>query len=350
MAKKMQYRAKEHKHEAGHYDDIFDSTAYRKLCHRHVHVDHQPLLHNYFEDDCDTALGLSTDSFAPHKQWKKSAWPLILFNYNLHPDIHFLLKNILSLGVIPGPKKPHNIESFLWPLLEEFSLLSHGVRAYDVLNNVIFSLQAYLIAVFGNILAVSMLMHMKGHNAKSLCRMCSILGVVGPNDPRTSYVPLNREWIDGSDEIGVYDPYNLPMYLLTRFHVHIDSDFILCPPKAPSLQTHLSAGLTTSICAALVTQFNTEPHVPGQKKKKIPIGVVREHFRSARVEVWGCFHQVDSEEGETIRASCVGGTAQEDSRDTTFIRVKYEAYIDIHARMVNRREKLILREFYSQLE
>ncbi|KAF5364426.1 hypothetical protein D9758_010711 [Tetrapyrgos nigripes] len=124
-------------------------------------------------------------------------------------------------------------------------------------------------------------------------------------------------------------------------------DYLLCPPKAQSPDGHLSAGLVTSICAALVTRLNTE-HTPGQKKKRIPIGVVRQHFKSAHVEIWGCVRQVDSEEGETIRASCVGGIAQEDSRDATFIR--YQAYVDLHARMNNRRQKLVLQDFYGQLE
>ncbi|KAF5334001.1 hypothetical protein D9758_017532 [Tetrapyrgos nigripes] len=140
MAKKMQYQAREHKHKASHLNNIFDGATYQKLHHRHVHVDHLPLLHKYFEDKRNCALGLSTDGFAPHKHRKKTAWPLIIFNYNLPPDIRFHIKHILSLGVIPGPKKPHDIDSFLWPLLEELSLLAHGVCAYDVLNNVIFSL------------------------------------------------------------------------------------------------------------------------------------------------------------------------------------------------------------------
>ncbi|KAF5349012.1 hypothetical protein D9758_012678 [Tetrapyrgos nigripes] len=607
MVEKMQYRAREHKHKAGHLNDIFDGTTYRKLHRRHVHINHTPLPHKYFEDERDCALGLSTDGFAPHKCRKKTAWPLIIFNYNLPPDICFHVEHILSLGVIPGPKKPHDIDSFLWPLLEELSLLARGVCAYDVLNNVIFSLRAYLIAVFGDIPAVSMLMHMKGHNAKSPCRMCSISGVAGP-DSRTYYVPLNRKWNIGDDDgnniIQAYDPHSLPMHthadllaqaaevqaatsnmqaerlsraygikeipalsflnslifptsfpydfmhliwenLVKNLILHWTSDFkgldegsesytlgkavweaigsetaasgatipsafaemwsfwtmylgpvllhkclgkkyydhflllvklltkclqfeitteevneirmgfiewiqkyekyyyqysagrvsacpltihallhiansievmgplwcywafpmerycgslqpairsrhypyrsldryvletaqlsqiklrynvceelklgpskvnqpqgssvlksdsaiILCPPKAQSKQDHLSAGLVTAVCAALVTRFDS---------RNITIRVVRKHFQSAHVEVWGCIRQVDSEEGETIRASHVGGIASEDSRDATF--VQYEAYVDLHARKKNHRRKMVLQQFYGQLE
>ncbi len=39
------------------------------------------------------------------------------------------LDNILSLGVIPRPKKPADIDSFLWPLIQELLKLSEGVQA-----------------------------------------------------------------------------------------------------------------------------------------------------------------------------------------------------------------------------
>jgi len=38
---------------------------------------------------------------------------LIIFNYNLPPDVRFHINNILALGVIPGPKKPIDADSFL---------------------------------------------------------------------------------------------------------------------------------------------------------------------------------------------------------------------------------------------
>ena len=44
-----------------------------------------------------------------------------------------------------------------------------GVSAYDTLSRHLFALHAYLIAGFGNIPAVSMLMHMKGHNGLCPC-------------------------------------------------------------------------------------------------------------------------------------------------------------------------------------
>ncbi len=213
MAKQMHYRS-EHEHTPGIVTDIFDGSQYRNLCMRKIHINGTAFARRYFEDLRDIALSLSTDGFAPHKHHKSTAWPLILFNYNLPPDVCFHLDNILSLGVIPGPKKPADIDSFLWPLIQELLKLSEGVRAFDALepdvDRAIFSLCAFLIVVFGDILAVSMLMHMKGHNGISLCHMCKIVGLRIPNSNATThYVPHDRshhpDVLCKSDAIKVYD-------------------------------------------------------------------------------------------------------------------------------------------------
>jgi hypothetical protein len=125
--------------------------------------------------------------------------------------------NILSFGVIPSPKKPIDIDSFLWPAIVEFLKLAHGVQAFDGISLEYFLLRAYLIVVFGDIPAVSMLMHMKGHNALCPCRMCRILGVrvPGTRGPSSYYIPLERsshpKVILDHSTIKKYDPRHLPM-------------------------------------------------------------------------------------------------------------------------------------------
>jgi len=60
----------------------------------------------YFSDKHDIALGLSMDGFAPFKRRDKTCWPLILFNYNLHPEICFPKQYCIHVATVPGPKKP----------------------------------------------------------------------------------------------------------------------------------------------------------------------------------------------------------------------------------------------------
>ena len=88
------------------------------------------------------ALGLSTDGFAPFKRQKHTCWPLILFNYNLPQEIWFLIQHIICIGVIPGPRKPKDFNSFLWLLVEGLLKLSSGVQAFDVTTETMFALQA----------------------------------------------------------------------------------------------------------------------------------------------------------------------------------------------------------------
>ncbi len=162
------------------------------LKEQHVVVEGKQLPHKYFDDCRDIAMGLSTDGFAPHRQRKKTAWPIILFNYNLPPEIHFHLEHILPLGVILGPKKPVDFNLFLWPVIQEFLRLAIGVHAFNSLSDTFFALRAYLILVFGDIPAMSMVMWMKGHNGFAPCGMCHIHGVRIPGSHQpTHYVPLD---------------------------------------------------------------------------------------------------------------------------------------------------------------
>jgi hypothetical protein len=121
---------------------------------------------------------------------------------------------MLSLGIIPGPKKPIDADSFLWPFVQELFRLMYGVRAYDTLSSKLFSLRAYLILAFGDIPAISMIICMKGHNGFSPCHMCDITGLRIPNSRATThYVPLSRTghpYLRAGD-IQVYDPKNLPL-------------------------------------------------------------------------------------------------------------------------------------------
>jgi hypothetical protein len=214
MAKDMGYRANVHAHTPGVTTDVFDGANYRHLRTQRVKLDGKVYDHKYFADNRDIALGLSTDGFAPFKRRKNTAWPLVIFNYNLPPEIRFHINNILALGVIPGPKKPVDLDSFLWPLLRELLRLATGVRAFDSLTSKLFSLRAYLILVFGDIPAMSMIMRMKGHNGLSPCRMCEITGLRVPGTSATThYVPLDRTNYPHThaEATRVYDAEHLPL-------------------------------------------------------------------------------------------------------------------------------------------
>ena len=210
-AEKLDYR---HKYcearDMENVTDVFDGTLYRELCEQEVTANGKTFPHRYFSDHRDIALGLSLDGFAPFKRRSNSAWPIILFNYNLPPDLRTHLDHILCYGIIPGPKSVKDVDSFLIPLYDELAQLSEGVDgALDLTAEEFFILRAYLIVLFGDIPAISKLLMMKGHNGYSPCRSCEIKGMRNPGE-KVNYVPLHREE-------GAYDPHALPYRRHRRF-------------------------------------------------------------------------------------------------------------------------------------
>lgn len=192
MAQLMQYRSTRTS-TPGVSTDIFDGEHYRQLCSTPITVHNKPVHPpaNYFEDNRDIALGLSTDGYGIFTRGQATAWPLIIFIYNLPPELRVHAEYILALGVIPGPNKPSNIDSFLIPLHEELFRLAEGVKAHDVRARQLFLLRAFLLLIFGDFPAVSMLMKMKGVNGISPCRDCKIQAIPIPGDTNsTHYVPL----------------------------------------------------------------------------------------------------------------------------------------------------------------
>jgi hypothetical protein len=220
-ALQMLYRSQEFQHNPNRMKDIFDGSHYQSLLDQLVSINGKEQQHRFFQDLRDIALGLSTDGYAPFRKRKKTAWPLFIYNYNLPPEVRFLAENVLHLGVIPGPKKPADFDSFIWPLVEELLMLELGVESWDSVRQECFLLHAYLLVVFGDIPAMSMVMRMKGHNGIHPCRHCEIEGVQDPDNPRSPYyVPLDRSRHPHMREprtIKKYNPLSLPLRTHERF-------------------------------------------------------------------------------------------------------------------------------------
>src|ERR1700685_2309034 len=153
----MKYQAHEH-HIPKKTTDVFDSAHYRGLLQSKVTIDGKEIPYNFFSDSRDIALGLSTDGFAPFKKRKQTTWPIIFVNYNLPPDIRVHMGNVMEVGTIPGPKKPKDADSFFFPAVQELKQLEVGVVAFDSLSDSLFVIRSFLIRVFGDIPAISMVM------------------------------------------------------------------------------------------------------------------------------------------------------------------------------------------------
>ena len=88
VATTMQYRCQSESGSVpGVIKDVFDGENYKALKSKHIQVDKTVFENRYFDDHRDIALGLSTDGFAPFNRRKSTTWPIIIFNYNLPPEI-----------------------------------------------------------------------------------------------------------------------------------------------------------------------------------------------------------------------------------------------------------------------
>ena len=119
------------------------------------------------------------------------------------------------MGIIPGPKKLQDFDSFIWPLMQELLQLELGIKAYNALSDALFLLHMYLIVNIGDIPVISLLTHMKGHNTPSPCRMCKIIGIRGPH--KTYYVPLDHRKCRDPSTPACYDPSELPIHTHDNF-------------------------------------------------------------------------------------------------------------------------------------
>jgi hypothetical protein len=134
----MLYRSK-YQHDGTNLQDVMDSANYQRLHGTNFSINGQLHPYEYFEDHRDIALGLSTDGFCPFRKHKKTCWPILIYNYNLSPEIRFWMCHIFCVGFVPGPYKPKDFDSFLWPLVEELLKLEAGIKAYDLSSDEIFA-------------------------------------------------------------------------------------------------------------------------------------------------------------------------------------------------------------------
>jgi hypothetical protein len=209
MIENLSYRSN-YRHQPDHIRDVFDSANYHRLCQQNVVVDGVTRPYRYFSGEHDIALGLCTDGFLLFKRRRSgpSATPLLLQNYNLPPEMRILSGNPICLGVIPGPRPPVNIKSYLAPFDDELADLAIGIPTFNARDRKMFDMRAYLILKLGDILAIDKILGIKGVNAIVPCRTCTIRGVRKIQSRGTNYyVPLTTPH---RQERPSFDPFDLP--------------------------------------------------------------------------------------------------------------------------------------------
>lgn len=197
-AKAMRYRS-EHANDnvddpLGTMDDIYDSELYRKLAESNVVVAGRLLPHKYFQDPRDVLLIGQTDGFRIFKRSKQTCWPLIYINANLDPADRYSVNTVLCGGIIPGPNKPKDFDSFSFAVAEELGRAAIGVPAYDAYADEAFTLRLFN-PFFGGDSPASALAQTGGKSpgAQLPCKGCPIKGIrIAGTSNNSYYLPLQR--------------------------------------------------------------------------------------------------------------------------------------------------------------
>jgi hypothetical protein len=209
IVKELSYRYK-YESNPDCVSDVFDGQHYQNLKNTVVTIDNRRLNHYYFSEKEDIAFSICLDSYLLYKRRRRgpSAMPIVLQIYNLPPEIRTHLSRLVCLGVIPGPRAPKDLGSFLFPFEEESILLARGVETFHSIKQQLFLLHAYNIFPHGDIVAIEKLLNIKGHNGIIPCRSCKIKAVNGKvnGGNKTYYVPLMQP---GGEE--QWDSANLPL-------------------------------------------------------------------------------------------------------------------------------------------
>ena len=138
----------------------------------------------------DTVLMISMDGAQLYQHKRSDCWIYIWIVLNLAPNERYKIRNILPGGVIPGPKPPGTIESFLFPGLTHLSVLQkEGLHIWDANRQQVFLSLLFLLLVLADAVAMAELSGSVGHHGRKGCRL--LCGLVGRNKVRGAhYYPV----------------------------------------------------------------------------------------------------------------------------------------------------------------
>lgn len=133
----------------------------------------------------DIVLMLSIDGAQLYAHKASDCWIYIWIIMDFSPDERYKKRHVLPGGFIPGPHKPKNLDSFLFPGLHHLcSLQREGLRIWDALANRVFVSNLFLGLNTADGPGMAYLNGLVGHHGKYGCRLyCPVPGRHKPNGP-----------------------------------------------------------------------------------------------------------------------------------------------------------------------
>ena len=156
-------------------------------------------------------LMLSIDGVQLFESKESDCWIYIWIILDLAPDYRYKKQFVLPSAIIPGPKKPKFIESFLYPGLYHLSALQQeGLQVWDAVQDRLFTLRLFFFLGCGDGPGLTTLSNFVGHQGKCGCHMlCPLTGRHKPG--RSQYYPVllkpNNYNVPGSNhkDVNLHD-------------------------------------------------------------------------------------------------------------------------------------------------
>jgi hypothetical protein len=289
-------------------DDVWDGNILQELINKNVTIDGQAQEYTYGELKTDIFVALTCDGISVHKgigarrsQTKYTCFPLELIILNLPPEVRTQDRYVYSLGVVPGPHEPKELNSFLWPFYLECVRGLQGIRTYHSLDRELFFMRFYCPFSFGDLKAMIKLKGTVGVGALKPCHQCNVAAIrdMWSANPinRTYYVPLtvpgvqeNRLLADILNNLRTHSQYEETYHKL---------DTARSEPERKRIRRE--TGIRQSCILSLLPYFDMACSVPHGFMHAVYINLFR-----ALIRLWrGEFKGLDSGTGGYVMSGAV---------------------------------------------
>jgi hypothetical protein len=194
----------------------------------------------------DTVLMLSIDGAQLYAHKASDCWIYIWILFDLDPELRYQVADVLPGGMIPGPNKPKNCDSYLFPGLHHVAALQReGLRIWDASLDKIFTSHPFLALGTADGPGMTYLNGLVGHHGKNGCRLyCSVIGRHKPGGSHyypALLKPLNYN-VSGSDHDDL--PYvNLPSCSPDIYHKNL-RHLLASPNETQYKKRRLETGIS----------------------------------------------------------------------------------------------------------
>ncbi len=156
-----------------HFDDIYYANDYLALVNN-----------NTIKAD-DIVLMFSLDGAQLYQNKGSDCWFFVWVLFDLPPTHRYKKQFVLPGGVISGPKKPKNIESFLYPSLYHLAALQRqGLQIWDAARQIQIRSDPFLYLATADAPGMALLNGLVGHTGRCGCRVyCGQHGYHKPSKP-----------------------------------------------------------------------------------------------------------------------------------------------------------------------